>query len=170
MVQVQREEMAKDLIQAVTGVYGLCCSHLVHIQNKKKKSASANFASPLLSPSVLLTFPHLLLLLLSPTLSSTLSFCFSSNFYCSHTCFVSLYDYLYLFHNFFCRQSHSSSFSSFLPSIIQPSLVLSLLVQTHCSQTLSSPHINPSLPSSVPHNLIPFGSYIFLHLDTACVT
>lgn len=42
--------------------------------------------------------------------------------------------------------------------------------QTHCSQTLSSPHINPSLPSSVPHNSIPTGSYIFLHLDTACVT
>lgn len=45
-----------------------------------------------------------------------------------------------------------------------------LLFQTHCSQTLLSPPINPFLPSSVPHNSIPTGSYIFLHLDTACVT
>lgn len=86
-----------------------------------------------------------------------------------HFFFVSLYMLIHV-----CQSPLSSCsllFSSSPLSIIPLHLIsLSLVFQTHCSQTLLSPHINPSLPSSVPHNSIPTGSYIFLHLDTACVT
>lgn len=90
----------------------------------------------------------------------------------SYTSLLCLSLYAHLYHFQFPLSSRSLlPFSSSLLSIIPLCLApLSPLFQTHCSQTLSSPHINPSLPSSVPHNSIPTGSYIFLHLDTACAT
>lgn len=77
----------------------------------------------------------------------------------SHFCFISL------FHFSFCISA-----SLLFHLLLSSSPLLSLLIQTQCSPALSSPHINPCLPSSVPHNWNPRGSYIFLHLDTARVT
>lgn len=142
------EETAKDKIRAVTGVYGRCCSHLVHIQKKTKKCFTHCFS-----------FPQL----------KQLHYRF--NFVPSHTSLLCFSLCMVIYICQFPLSSCSLLFSSSPLSIIPLCLIsLSLLFQTHCSQTLLSPHINPSLPSSVPHNSIPTGSYIFLHLDTACVT
>lgn len=103
MVQVQQEETAKDLIQAVTGVYGLCCSHLVHIQKKKKKNL------------LLLTLFHLCCAVISfcppylssPLASLSLTFIiaqfkfhfFSSERYPSNTSVLCLWMLIYIFSN-----------------------------------------------------------------------
>ncbi len=166
-VQVQQEETAEDQIQAVTGVYGLCCSHLVHTQKKKRKKASAYFASPLLCcclPLSCLTPPHYFLLLSSTKVFYTFNFLFIPP---THPFCVSLFMLIFIFSISFCLPALPFLLISPLsrPSLLPlPSISNSLLSQH------SSPHINPSLPSSVPHNSIPTGSYIFLHLDTACVT
>lgn len=80
MVQVQQEETTEDPIQAVTGVYGLCCSHLVQIQKKKKKCfCLLCFTSAVLCcclPLSCLTPPPHSLLLSSLKVFYTISFSF----------------------------------------------------------------------------------------------
>lgn len=101
------------------------------------------------SPSVPLTFPH-------PSFLPASRIYFPVSFLhvfkpivLPHLYFV----LIYIFPNPLCLNSHSSFLSS-LPSFVShsPLLSLFLLFQIHCSPTLASPHINPSLPSSVPHN------------------
>lgn len=158
MVQVQQEETAKDLIQAVTAVFMASAAHIWFTFKKKKKKAC--FASPQLCSHLLLNplpIPHPSFLLSSPTSSCTLSFisCLQTHIIlCLSLCLsISV-----LIPFVAPCSSFSFSFSLHYPTL---SWSLSLLFQTHCSQTLSSPHINPSLPSSVAHNSIPIG---FLHL------
>lgn len=129
IVQVQQEETAKDLIQAVTAVFMASAAHICF--TFQKKSASVCFASPQLC-SRLLPTPRPLFLFLT---------------------------YIYIFSNSLCLTPRLLfHFPFHYPALLWS---LPLLFQTHCSQTLSSPHVNPSLPSSVAHNSIPIGSYIF---------
>lgn len=140
-------------------------AHIWFIVKKRKKYASACFAVMLCCCLPLSSHPS------APPASSSLTFSifsFMFNFSSSHTLFI-----------FLSRVCLSTSFPIpfdalfFLVSSLHYPVLpcsLSLLFQTHCTETLSSPHINPSLPYAVPHTSIPTGSYIFLHLDTACVT
>lgn len=112
MVQAEQEETVEDQIQAVTGVYGLCCSHLVRIQKKKKKCASAYFASPLQYCCPPLSHLN------RPTVSSPWSFISlpPNLLFC-----VSPYAYLYVFQ--FPLSPRSLLFSSsILLSVLPPSL------------------------------------------------
>lgn len=72
-VHVQQEETTEDLIQAVTGVYGLCCSHLVHIQKGKNLLLLLTLLH-LHCAAVSFCPPHLS----SPLVSPCLAYLFSS--------------------------------------------------------------------------------------------
>lgn len=138
MVQVQREEMAKHQLQAVTGVYGLCCSHLAHIQcllfltSAAVSSASVPSypSSPLASPS--LTY--------SPSESSFLFFsplsCLSAYLLQFSVCWSP--SLLLLFHLLFPPLSHPlSPFSSKLIALKHSILLTSTPLcppQSHITQ------------------------------------
>lgn len=64
-----------DQIQAVIGVYGLCCSHLVHIQKKRNKCFTHCFSIPHLQyPPVEVSFLLLHISFVSVSVCSSISF------------------------------------------------------------------------------------------------
>lgn len=74
-------------------------------------------------------------------------------------------------HSSFLFLSVRSQFTfPFLISLLQLPLALPSIIVTPLAVLLRPPCFSPSLPSSVPHSLIPSGSDIFLHLETGCAT
>lgn len=74
-------------------------------------------------------------------------------------------------HSSFLFLSVRSQFTfPFLISLLQLPLALPSIIATPLAVLLQPPCFSPSLPSSVPHSLIPSGSDIFLHLQKGCAT
>lgn len=122
-LQVKQRKRQKDLIPAVTGVYGLCCSHLVHSQKKKTKL-------------------HPLALLSSPSIYLNLSFISSSTaLFCA-----SLWTLVYIFSNSLLSPSSLLLLSSLLRFIIPlylPLRCFSKLIALKHSRLLTSTPLCP---------------------------
>lgn len=149
ILQVQMQEMAKDLIQAVTGVYGLSGSHLVHIPKKKEiLICLLCFTSGvLLPPSAPCYHSSLSLLLPSPTMCFTSSFLSLPQTSTLSTPLICVSLYACISFSIAAVPPPLASFSSPLLSIIPPALprspLLSKLIALKLSRLLTSTPLCP---------------------------